>query len=125
MYSAPNATLPITANADNIQTELACAPASNSVVLSIESDSPPTTPSNVQIALHPSPPTLLPSSHCSPGSTLLFPQSSGGFGSVKHERGTTIFPVSKMKSPESATLKVTVLPPAIVPSVTEPILSGP
>ena len=32
MYKAPNATLPITANADKIQTALVCAPARMSAV---------------------------------------------------------------------------------------------
>ncbi len=42
MYKAPNAILPITANADIIQTALVCAPASNSAVESIGKNSPPT-----------------------------------------------------------------------------------
>ena len=43
MYKAPNATLPITASADIIQTALVCAPARMSAVESIGKNSPPTT----------------------------------------------------------------------------------
>ncbi len=43
MYKAPNATLPITARIDIIQTALVCAPASNSAIVLIGNSSPPTT----------------------------------------------------------------------------------